>query len=601
MKTMKTLNKHYLLLITVLLTGYFIQAAEISDEQQALLDSLPADQRDGILSKIKRAQGLQEEIEEAFEETESLVERPELEELEEDEICEDCIYGYDFFQFSPTTFAPIQNSPVSSSYILGPGDKLTINYFGNEESETETYVSREGFIILPLIGRVNLIGLTFEEATEYIEKQVSQKLIGIDVTISLSELRSISVFIIGEAYKPGKYTLSGLSSITNALFVSGGVNENGSLRNIQLKRNNEIITTYDFYDFLINGSSETEANLQDGDVLFIPFIENRVRLGGAFKRPHIYEFKQGETIGDAIKFAGGFMSNVAPDAQIEINSVDSNLFERRIRYISRNSTLNNSLINEDIITISSKSILQPQIMTITGEVVNPGQYSIIDGDTVLDLINRAGGYTDNSFSEGAVYLRKDVAEQQKLGFLRSADELEDTLVSIISNMDAQITEFSLAPIGRLIQRLREEEPVGRFVVDVDYLTLKTDPLKNFRVRGGDSLFIPKRPNTVSVVGEVLYAASQSYDPNLSARDYIDLSGGLKDVADQDRVFVIGPNGKSALVKRSLFGARNSILPGSTIVVPRDPRPLDGVALTQIITPVLADLATSAAAIAAISD
>ncbi len=598
---MRTLNKHYLLLITVLLTGYFIQAAEISDEQQALLDSLPADQRDGILSKIKRAQGLQEEIEEAFEETESLVERPELEELEEDEICEDCIYGYDFFKFSPTTFAPIQNSPVSSSYILGPGDKLTINYFGNEESETETYVSREGFIILPLIGRVNLIGLTFEEATEYIEKQVSQKLIGIDVTISLSELRSISVFIIGEAYKPGKYTLSGLSSITNALFVSGGVNENGSLRNIQLKRNNEIITTYDFYDFLINGSSETEANLQDGDVLFIPFIENRVRLGGAFKRPHIYEFKQGETIGDAIKFAGGFMSNVAPDAQIEINSVDSNLFERRIRYISRNSTLNNSLINEDIITISSKSILQPQIMTITGEVVNPGQYSIIDGDTVLDLINRAGGYTDNSFSEGAVYLRKDVADQQKLGFLRSADELEDTLVSIISNMDAQITEFSLAPIGRLIQRLREEEPVGRFVVDVDYLTLKTDPLKNFRVRGGDSLFIPKRPNTVSVVGEVLYAASQSYNPNLSARDYIDLSGGLKDVADQDRVFVIGPNGKSALVKRSLFGARNSILPGSTIVVPRDPRPLDGVALTQIITPVLADLATSAAAIAAISD
>ena len=598
---MRTLNKHYLLLITVLLTGYFIQAAEISDEQQALLDSLPADQRDGILSKIKRAQGLQEEIEEAFEETESLVERPELEDLEEDEICEDCIYGYDFFKFSPTTFAPIQNSPVSSSYILGPGDKLTINYFGNEESETETYVSREGFIILPLIGRVNLIGLTFEEATEYIEKQVSQKLIGIDVTISLSELRSISVFIIGEAYKPGKYTLSGLSSITNALFVSGGVNENGSLRNIQLKRNNEIITTYDFYDFLINGSSETEANLQDGDVLFIPFIENRVRLGGAFKRPHIYEFKQGETIGDAIKFAGGFMSNVAPDAQIEINSVDSNLFERRIRYISRNSTLNNSLINEDIITISSKSILQPQIMTITGEVVNPGQYSIIDGDTVLDLINRAGGYTDNSFSEGAVYLRKDVADQQKLGFLRSADELEDTLVSIISNMDAQITEFSLAPIGRLIQRLREEEPVGRFVVDVDYLTLKTDPLKNFRVRGGDSLFIPKRPNTVSVVGEVLYAASQSYNPNLSARDYIDLSGGLKDVADQDRVFVIGPNGKSALVKRSLFGARNSILPGSTIVVPRDPRPLDGVALTQIITPVLADLATSAAAIAAISD
>ena len=593
--------KNSVFFLVILILSHFVHGADLSAEQQALLESLPADQRDGIMSKIQRAQGLQEEIEDAFEEKETLVQRPELEELDEDEVCLDCIYGYDFFKYSPTTFAPIQNSPVSSSYILGPGDKLRINYFGNEESQNESYISREGFVILPLIGPVNLIGLTFEEATAYIKKQVSQKLIGIDVTISLSELRSISVFILGEAYKPGKYTLSGLSSITNALFVSGGVNEKGSLRNIQLKRNDQIVTTYDFYDFLINGSSSTEANLQDGDVLFIPFIENRVRMGGAFKRPHIYEFKEGETIEDAVNFAGGYISSVAPSAQIEINSVDSNLFERKIKYVARNSDLKDLLNNEDVISVSSKSILLPQIITLSGEVVNPGQYSILEGDTILDIINRAGGYTDDSFTEGAVYLREDVAEQQKLGFERSADELEDTLVSIISNMDAQITEFSLAPIGRLINRLRTEEPIGRFVVDVDYLTLKTDPLKNFRVRGGDSLYIPKRPNTVSVVGEVLYTASQSYNPNLSAQEYIDQSGGLKEVADKDRVFVIGPNGKSQLVKRSLFNSKNSILPGSTIVVPRDPRPLDGVGLTQIITPVLADLATSAAAIAAISD
>ena len=115
------------------------------------------------------------------------------------------------------------------------------------------------------------------------------------------------------------------------------------------------------------------------------------------------------------------------------------------------------------------------------------------------------------------------------------------------------------------------------------------------------MFIPKRPNTVSVVGEVLNTSSQSYNPNYGAQDYIDLSGGFKEVSDDGRVFVIGPNGKSSLVKRNLFGANNTILPGSTIVVPRNPRPLDGVALTQIITPILADLATSAAAIAAISD
>ena len=176
------------------------------------------------------------------------------------------------------------------------------------------------------------------------------------------------------------------------------------------------------------------------------------------------------------------------------------------------------------------------------------------------------------------------------------------MISVVSNFDGeQITEFSLAPIGRLVNRLREEEPMGRFVVDVDYLSLKTDPLKNFRVRGGDSLYIPKRPNTVSIVGEVYNTSSQSYNPEYGARDYINLAGGFKDVSDDGRVFIIGPNGKSSLVKRSFFSANNVILPGSTIVVPRNPRPLDGVALAELITPILADLATSAAAIAAISD
>jgi protein involved in polysaccharide export with SLBB domain len=573
----------------------------LSDEQMTLLETLPPDQRDGIMAKMQTAQGLQDEIEETFDLENSMIIKPELEELNEDEICEDCIFGYDFFKFSPTTFAPVSSSPISSDYILGPGDKLLINFYGNDDTETEAFISREGFIVLPEIGPLNMTGLTFQEATDYIKKQVELKLIGIDVSVSLSELRSISVYMLGEAYKPGKYTLSGLSGVTNALFISGGVNENGSLRNIKVKRDNKVIQNFDFYDFLLNGSTSSEISLQDGDIIFIPFIENIVRVGGAFKRPHTYEFKEGETIQDAINFAGGFTSQVQPKAKIELNSIDNNLFERKITNLPINSDLSKKLHNEDVINISSVSSVVAQTITLKGEVEFPGDYSILEGDTLLDIIDRAGGYTEESFTEGAVYIREEVKDQQKSGFERSADELEDVMISVISNMEGQITEFSLAPIGRLVTRLREEKPVGRFVVDVDYLTLKTDPLKNFRVREGDSLFIPKRPNTVSVVGEVLNASSQSYDPKFGAQDYIDLSGGFKEVSDDDRVFIIGPNGKSSLVRRSLFSANNSILPGSTIVVPRNPRPLDGVALTQIITPILADLATSAAAIAAISD
>jgi protein involved in polysaccharide export with SLBB domain len=139
------------------------------------------------------------------------------------------------------------------------------------------------------------------------------------------------------------------------------------------------------------------------------------------------------------------------------------------------------------------------------------------------------------------------------------------------------------------------------VVNLDTLALKTDPIINFKVQNGDELYIPRRPSSVSIVGEVLNSASVGFNPDLSVDEYIALAGGLKDSADEDRIFIILPDGKSQLVKQSIFGSSKEVMPGSTIVISRDPRPFDAISLTQIVTPILADLATSAAAIAAISD
>ena len=184
---------------------------------------------------MNRRDELTDELDEIFEESNSLIERPELELL--DEKCIDCIYGYDFFKYSPTTFAPTSDIPIPTDYILGPGDFLEFNFFGSSNIKAQSYISREGEVVLPLLGPVNLLGLTFSEARETLSLKAKNELIGIEVTTSLKKLRSISVFLLGEAYKPGKYTVSGLSTVINALFVAGGVNENGSLRNIQVKRN----------------------------------------------------------------------------------------------------------------------------------------------------------------------------------------------------------------------------------------------------------------------------------------------------------------------------------------------------------------------------
>lgn len=578
--------------------------AEVSKAQEEMLKTLPADQRDSIMKKMDKSNALQKEIEEVFEKERTLIEKPEIEKTEDEElICNECIYGYEFFKYSPSTFVQTSSSPVPSDYVLGPGDKLEINYFGSKVQSQEKYIARNGDIFLPLIGPTNVAGMSFTEASDHLKNKVKTTLIGTDISISLSELRSISVYILGEAYQPGLYTMSALSSVSNALFVAGGVNEQGSLRNIQIKRNGETVNTYDFYDFLLKGKIDKETRLRDGDIIFIPFISNKVKLGGAFKRPAIYEFVEGETIEDAISLAGGFKSNVPPTAEIELSSLVGASFDREIFYLSNSSeNLSRELISEDAINITSSPKALSRSIELKGEFNRPGVYTFMPGERILDVINRAGGYTSEAYEEGAIFLRKSVAISQKEGFKRSADTLEQTIVSIITLGALSVeNEATLAPLSRLITRLREEEPLGRLVVDVDLLNLKTDPIKNIKLQDKDILHMPPRPSSVSIVGEVLNISTQSFDPENGVFDYIDLAGGLRDSADKDKIFVIFPNGKSQVMKQTLFSSNNLILPGSTIVVTRESRPLDGINLAQIITPILADLATSAAAIAAISN
>ena len=591
------------LLASLYASSILTETFEPSAAQLQMLEQLPPDQRASVLGKMESGASLQEEIQETFEEASNLVLRPELQDLASpDQSCPECIYGYSFFQYSPTTFAPVDNSPVNPDYIIGPGDNLEVNFYGSaQERKVKVFVNRESKVVLPYIGPINFLGMTYQEAKEHLNKTVEGSLIGTKVDMSIVETRSIGVYVLGEAYKPGRYVMSGLSSVSNALFVSGGVNEQGSLRNIQIKRNNKVISTYDFYDFLLKGSVDSDVVLQDGDVIFIPFIENSVNLGGAFKRPHRYEFIEGESVKDAIYLAGGFNSEVFGTPKLELSSVDSASAKRNISYLDPKTASDISLKNGDVINISSVAGVDPRTIKLSGEIKNPGEYSIQPGDKILDILNRAGGFSSEAYFQGGVYLRDEVAKSQKLSFERAADELENTIVDIVTQNSVSVGEYTLLPISNLIKKLREEEPLGRMIVDLDTLALKSDPITNFTVQDGDELYIPKRPSSVSIVGEVLNSATVGFNPEYSIYDYIDLAGGLRDSADKNKIFVILPNGKAQLIKKGLFSTNKGILPGSTIVISRDSKPFDAIRWTQIITPILADLATSAAAIAAISD
>ena len=486
---------------------------------------------------------------------------------------------------------------------------MTVSYYGANEDSITGFIQRDGTFNLPLLGPVSLVGFTFTEAQEHLKKRIKEKLdemsiagsVDTEISINLNRLRSITVYVLGEAYKPGSYTLSALSTITNTLFLSGGVNKLGSLRNIQIKREGKLVATYDLYDLLIKGDTTTDIRLQDGDTIFIPFIKNKVTLGGAFKRPHLYELLDGETLEDAISFAGGFKAEVGFNPEIELSTINRVSNKREISKVVYNENAKNrKILNGDGLNVAEVSGLKPSTIELIGEFKNPGVYSISEGDTVLDIVSKAGGYTNSAFVEGGVFLRKEVAKIEEEGFKRTADNLEELLFNVVQDGSIDVTEFTFLPIITVIKRLREIEPIGRVVMSLDTLDLKTDPYSNFEVRHGDSIYVPKRPSSVSVVGEVLAATSLQYYPERKVSDYIGAAGGLNSQADRDAIYIIGPDGQAELYeKKYLRNSNIELIPGSTIVVSRDSRPWDAINMAQILTPIFANLAISAASIAAI--
>ncbi|HTN32393.1 MAG TPA: polysaccharide biosynthesis/export family protein, partial [Marinobacter sp.] len=198
-------------------------------------------------------------------------------------------FGYDLFAGSPSTFAPVTEVPVPAEYTLGPGDVLKVQLWGSQSLRLELTVSRDGTIEFPERGPVSVAGLTFQQAREQISQIVSEQYIGVKAAVSLGELRSIRIFVLGETRTPGSYSVSSLSSITNALYVSGGIKNTGSLRNVQLKRAGRLITTLDLYDMLLRGDTSNDARLQPGDVIFIPPVGPRAGIDGEVYRPALYE------------------------------------------------------------------------------------------------------------------------------------------------------------------------------------------------------------------------------------------------------------------------------------------------------------------------
>ncbi|HDM8191470.1 SLBB domain-containing protein [Vibrio harveyi] len=306
-------------------------------------------------------------------------------------------FGLDLFAGSPTTFAPISDVPVPADYTVGAGDEIVIQLFGKENTTHRLRVNRAGIINFPSLGPVQVAGMTFSDVRDSLNQRVKEQMIGVRSDISLGEMRTMQVFVMGDAYKPGAYTVSALTTISQAIYYSGGFSESGALRNVQLKRNGQVIRKLDMYDLLLKGDARNDIRLLPGDVVFIGALGNTISIDGEVNRPAIYEIKPGETYKQAIQMAGGFTANAYSD-QIEVK-----------RYAAKGArdalTLNFSQSHDqqtkvkdgDAVNVLKKSEELTRYVQIEGDVRHPGYIEWKSGLRIADLFQSV----DTSFNSTA--------------------------------------------------------------------------------------------------------------------------------------------------------------------------------------------------------
>ncbi|MGA1795603.1 MAG: SLBB domain-containing protein [bacterium] len=829
-------------------------------------------------------------------------------------------FGYSLFAGTPTTFAPATDIPVPRDYIIGPEDEVLVHLYGARQEQLILTVTRKGTINFPDEGPIHVAGLTFSRMTSLIEEIVKNKMIGVNVYITMGQLRSIRVFVLGDVERPGSYTVSGLSTLSHALFVSGGVKKIGTLRAIELRRDGKRISVLDLYDFLLKGDTSGDVRLLPGDVVFVPPVGNTAGIAGEVKRPAIYELKGKTTVGGLIDMAGGLLATGFKNmAQIERINEDGERvvfdidlsddgkattvrdgdllkifpvldIEERVVYLSGNVKRpgkkgyvpgmriadlvkgNDDLLPEtyysyaliereaegnrepelirfdlgrviegdreanlvlqprdrvcifhrshfreipmvsiggvrdspgslcgaepkrgissgerrgvalspgpyacvsdtgtvvhapgfyelkkgmrviDLIlagggllrdayldeaelyrtdpltkqvtvvkidlravlgregsdnlplqdldhlavhsiwefktphevTVSGEVnvpgtyplvegatvsdlvfsggsftekayrkraeltryfvvkgekrisehievnlegiasgdrfadiVLQPydhlhirrvtnwreaERVTVTGEVRFPGVYPIEEGEMLADLVERAGGFTDDAYLFAAKFTRRAIAEFQEKEFEDMADNLESDIarlgaspVAAGEEKDTEKRKFAVANLMQLVERLRTTKPEGRLIIHL----MEPDQLRESRynvlLQDGDALHIPKKPDSVLVLGEVYNPTAFLYEKGKNSRDFIRSAGGLTEMANRDAIYVIKANGEVVPDKTGFFRSGVSVGPGDIIVAPEKIRRVSGLELTKDISQIVYQLGISAAA------
>jgi len=355
------------------------------------------------------------------------------------------VFGSDLFDNTELNFEPNLKLATPLNYILGPGDELLVNLYGVQEFNGTAAVSEEGKVNIQHVGQVPVAGMTIEGATQKIRTAFAKIYSSLrsgqsKLSISLSRIRTIKVTIIG-AKQPGNYSVSSLATVFNALYLAGGPAKFGTYRNIELIRNNKLVTKVDIYKFIVNGDQSENVGLRDNDVIRIPVYSNRITIDGEVKRPGIFELKPGETFADALAYASGF-SDVAYTASV--NVVQKTDREYKVVDLVFNEFKNYQPQAGDVFTVSKILNRYENRVQIKGAVFRPNAYSFFSGMRIKDLLAKAEGLREDAYTKRAIIVRlKPNLTTEIINIDIEKVVAGDNNANVLLNREDQVTVFSI--------------------------------------------------------------------------------------------------------------------------------------------------------------
>lgn len=538
-----------------------------SDERPSLIrNSTQSSQTSSIESKFNSRLQAEDAYSPYLNETKPLTENKDLKSIQ---------FGYSLFDIKFDQSSTFTSIPVGPDYVLGPGDEIIINIWGKIEETFKQVIDKNGKIFIPKIGEIYLSGETLASANQIINNNLKKEFVNFSSNVSVGKLRSIKVFVLGEAQRPGAYDISSLSTLITALYVGGGPTKNGSLRKIKLIRNNKTYKVVDLYNYLLNGDNREDIRLKTNDTIYIPIIGDVVSVQGNVKRPGIFEIEENTNLYDALYVLAG-----GPDAGFYSGRIQIQRTIKGEKYIAEDVEVSSlqkmklelskiKLENGDVVTILPISDVLFKYVTIHGNVARPGKYAMEEGLTILDLIENADNILSGTYTNRVnVYRAVDDTEREILNVDLNSPEAKDfqlkefDVVKVYSNKEVYgedtvtiygavhkpgsyvlLKNMNIQDLLFLAEKKQNAQlsniEVSRKSVngynDIFVVNLLDKPLVDFKLMNEDLIFVridemKYEKKTVSVSGFIKYPGTYVLKAGERISDVISRAGGISDDA-----------------------------------------------------------------------